>query len=169
MAYASWSVIAGEQPTTAKWNILGTNDAAFNNGSGLPTAASATATVATNESTNSGSYTDLATTTDTVTVTIGASGMALVLVEAVGDCTTSGITLNMSVALSGANTVAAGAGGTPIAQYSTVSTVNIGNGFSAFALMTGLTAGSTTFKAKYASGGGISGFFASRRVVVIPF
>lgn len=35
MAYAAWSVIAGEQPTTAKWNILGTNDASFNNGTGV--------------------------------------------------------------------------------------------------------------------------------------
>lgn len=33
--YAAWSVVAGEQPTTAKWNILGTNDAAFNTGQGL--------------------------------------------------------------------------------------------------------------------------------------
>jgi hypothetical protein len=30
MAYSAWSVIAGEQPTTSKWNILGTNDATFN-------------------------------------------------------------------------------------------------------------------------------------------
>ena len=29
MAYASWSVIAGETPTASKWNILGTNDADF--------------------------------------------------------------------------------------------------------------------------------------------
>lgn len=35
MAYASWSVVADEQPTTAKWNILGTNDAAFVDGSGM--------------------------------------------------------------------------------------------------------------------------------------
>lgn len=28
--YAAWSVTAGEQPTTAYWNILGSNDAAFN-------------------------------------------------------------------------------------------------------------------------------------------
>lgn len=37
MAYASWSVIAGEQPTAAKWNILGTNDASFNDGTGIGT------------------------------------------------------------------------------------------------------------------------------------
>ena len=35
MAYAAWSVIAGEQPTTSKWNILGTNDASFNGGTGF--------------------------------------------------------------------------------------------------------------------------------------
>lgn len=29
MAYASWSVVAGEQPSAAKWGILGTNDAYF--------------------------------------------------------------------------------------------------------------------------------------------
>lgn len=29
MAYASWSVSFGEQPSAAKWNILGTNDAYF--------------------------------------------------------------------------------------------------------------------------------------------
>lgn len=30
MAYSSWSVVFGEQPSAAKWNILGTNDAQFN-------------------------------------------------------------------------------------------------------------------------------------------
>lgn len=30
MAYASWSVTFGEQPSAAKWNILGTNDSFFN-------------------------------------------------------------------------------------------------------------------------------------------
>lgn len=30
MAYSSWSVVFGEQPSAAKWNILGTNDAEFN-------------------------------------------------------------------------------------------------------------------------------------------
>lgn len=29
MAYQSWSVVYGEQPSAAKWNILGTNDAHF--------------------------------------------------------------------------------------------------------------------------------------------
>lgn len=34
-SYASWSVVFGEQPSAAKWNILGTNDAAFNDGTGI--------------------------------------------------------------------------------------------------------------------------------------
>lgn len=35
MAYQAWSVVYGEQPTAAKWNILGTNDAGFNDGSAI--------------------------------------------------------------------------------------------------------------------------------------
>jgi hypothetical protein len=35
MAYSSWSVVFGEQPSTAKWNILGANDASFNDGTGI--------------------------------------------------------------------------------------------------------------------------------------
>lgn len=35
MAYASWSVVFGEQPSATKWNILGTNDASFNDGTGI--------------------------------------------------------------------------------------------------------------------------------------
>lgn len=37
MAYASWSVVANEQPSASKWNILGTNDASFNDGTGIGT------------------------------------------------------------------------------------------------------------------------------------
>lgn len=39
MAYASWSVVFGEQPSAAKWNILGTNDASFNDGTGIAVSA----------------------------------------------------------------------------------------------------------------------------------
>lgn len=35
MSYAAWSVVFGEQPSAAKWNILGTNDASFNDGTGI--------------------------------------------------------------------------------------------------------------------------------------
>lgn len=39
MAYATWSVVFGEQPSAAKWNILGTNDASFNDGTGIAVSA----------------------------------------------------------------------------------------------------------------------------------
>lgn len=32
MAYTFWSVVFGEQPSASKWNILGTNDAGFRDG-----------------------------------------------------------------------------------------------------------------------------------------
>lgn len=35
MAYTAWSVVFGEQPTAAKWNQLGTNDAGFKDGTNL--------------------------------------------------------------------------------------------------------------------------------------
>lgn len=35
MAYSADSFVADEQPTTSKWNKLWSNDAAFNNGSGI--------------------------------------------------------------------------------------------------------------------------------------
>lgn len=48
MAYASWSVSFGEQPSTAKWNILGTNDASFNNGTGIASLTMGATTAVTN-------------------------------------------------------------------------------------------------------------------------
>lgn len=35
MGYQVWSVVFGEQPSASKWNILGTNDASFNDGTGI--------------------------------------------------------------------------------------------------------------------------------------
>lgn len=35
MAYQVWSVVFGEQPSASKWNILGTNDVSFNDGTGI--------------------------------------------------------------------------------------------------------------------------------------
>lgn len=39
MAYSADSFVADEQPTTAKWNKLWTNDASFNDGTGIATGA----------------------------------------------------------------------------------------------------------------------------------
>jgi hypothetical protein len=35
MSYQAWSVVFGEQPSASKWNILGTNDAGFNDGTAI--------------------------------------------------------------------------------------------------------------------------------------
>lgn len=35
MAYTAWSVVYGEQPTAAKWNQLGANDAGFRDGTNI--------------------------------------------------------------------------------------------------------------------------------------
>ena len=35
MSYVAWSVVFGEQPTAAKWNILGDNDASCHDGTGI--------------------------------------------------------------------------------------------------------------------------------------
>lgn len=35
MSYQVWSVVFGEQPSASKWNILGTNDASFHDGTGI--------------------------------------------------------------------------------------------------------------------------------------
>ena len=35
MAYQAWSVVFGEQPSASKWNILGTNDLSFHDGTGI--------------------------------------------------------------------------------------------------------------------------------------
>lgn len=35
MAYTFWSVVFGEQPSASKWNILGTNDAGFKDGTNI--------------------------------------------------------------------------------------------------------------------------------------
>jgi len=61
MAYQSWSVVFGEQPSAAKWNILGTNDAAFNDGSGFPNTIGSDALVAAQTDSTPGSIADVGT------------------------------------------------------------------------------------------------------------
>lgn len=121
----------------------------------------ATAYVATSETTASTSYTDLTTTTDTVTATVGDSGMVLVLLKA--QFQNSGANYcYCSVALSGANTVAASDNYTLLAAPNAVA---VQMGIPIF--LTGLTAGSTTFKMKYKVAAG-TGTWLHRRITVIP-
>lgn len=151
MAYQSWSVVFGEQPSAAKWNILGTNDAAFNDGSGIPTANSSSATISTSQTLASSSYTDLATVGPSVTVTIGSSGKAIIIISAHGTNDTSGGSFQVGVDISGANSVAATSTKALIVRNSS----GAPDSTASFAyLHTGLSAGSTTFKLKYANSAG---------------
>lgn len=160
MAYASWSVVFGEQPSAAKWNILGTNDAAFNNGTGLPSAGATTAFVATGQTTTSTTYTDLATVGPAVTITVGSTGLVLVGIHA--QSSNSGANLNYtSFTISGATTLAAadkysiGTPGTSTGQESGVW------------ILSSQAAGSTTYTAKYRVNSG-TGTFTNRHIFAIP-
>ena len=126
----------------------------------------ASAYVATNESTGSTSYVDLTTTTDSVTVTISSSGMALVLVYAALSNANNGGQSFMSYAVSGATTVAASDASSINVQVVT-GAGNAGS-FGNMFLHTGLTPGSNTFKLKYRCVTGTA-YFATRRITVIPF
>lgn len=167
MAYAAFSVVFGEQPSAAKWNILGTNDASFNDGSGLPTANSVSATVNTSETTTSTSYVSLATTTDSVSATIGSSGKALVTIGCWMQCSlASGNAVRMTFVASGANTIAAGTA--PYVILYQTWTTNAFDERGRSWLITGLTPGSTTFAAKYLTDGG-TGTFKERNIAVVTF
>lgn len=120
------------------------------------------AAVATAETTSSASYVDLTTTTDTVTVTIGDSGIAIVFIQA-QHANTGGYNLT-SFAISGATTRAADdTTCIQAAGHASGVQVQVGNAY----VVTGLTAGSTTFKMKYKVISG-TGTFANRRIAVIP-
>ncbi len=129
----------------------------------------ATAAVATSETTTSTSYADLATTTDSVTVTIGANGLALVCLLAKMGNTTANAYSWISVDVSGASTVAAA--DTNAIKYQEYS-ANAETQAAGTVLLTGLSAGSTTFKMKYkvqtGGGGAGTGSFANRKIAVIP-
>lgn len=171
MAYASWSVTFGEQPSAAKWNILGTNDASFNDGTGIANAAigpsklatgAATSVVATTETTTSATYTGL-TTPNAVTVTVGANGLLLVTWQGVFT-NTVGNGHFISVALSSANTAASSD------AYAITGNSNVG-GFptsSYTKLFTGLTPGSTTVTLQFRVNGGSTFSGSNRSLVAIP-
>lgn len=164
MSYAAWSVVFGEQPSAAKWNILGSNDAAFNDGTGLPSADADAATVATSQGTTSTTYTDLATTGPAVTIVVGATGLMLV---GIGCSQVNNIQDNinhMSFALSGSNTLAA-ADENAVADRSNLA--SNGNVIGRTFLLEGLTPGSTTVTAKYKTNAN-TGTFADRKIWAVP-
>lgn len=120
-------------------------------------------TVAATEGTASTTYTDLTTVGPTVTVTTGTTA----LVGITGGMAQSAVGgyCNASVAVSGASTVAAGTFVLNFRSGATNQQIVATN----FNMMTGLTAGSNTFKMQYnaGAGGGTATFF-NRHLVVIP-
>ena len=113
-------------------------------GSSVPVAT--TAKVATAESTTSGSFADLATPGPSVTATVGASGKVKVTVSARVQHSVADTENYIGVNLSGANTVAAST-----IWLALPSIANKNLEFSRTTVLTGLAAGSTTFKMQYAT------------------
>lgn len=195
MSYQVWSVVFGEQPSASKWNILGSNDASFNDGTGIAndaiiarhlandaveTAAidngavtadklgngAASASVTTSQTTTSTSYTDLATVGPAVTVTIGANGLALVTFMAyIQHAVASGNTGWVSFAMSGANTLAAS--DSYALMYQTWTANAFHQGGVSF-MLTGLNPGSTTFTLKYRGSSANTTTYKNRRLSVTP-
>jgi hypothetical protein len=141
---------------------------ASNTISNVPTSAlvintAATAVVGTQETTTSTSFVDLATTTDTVTVTVGASGKAQVSLICAGYSAAGGTYARVTCQLSGANTLTA----TNNAANSILFNNNYMQTGVTF-LLTGLAAGSTTFKMKYRMDSAGTGTFLNRTISVVP-
>lgn len=120
------------------------------------------ATVVTNESTSSSSFTDLATTGPAVTVTVGPLGIAIVTIDFENDGTATGLAL-MHYAMSGANTSSPSDAPSCVCDSPTA-----GQTHSQTYILTGLTPGSTTFTAKYKANGG-SAKFSFRHMGVVSY
>lgn len=177
----TWTSAAagGSSPLTTKGDLygfttvnarvpIGTNGARLTadsgSSSGLSWLLPATNTVATSESTTSTSYTDLTTSGPAVTVTVGASGTAMVIITAKITVPGSTAITAMSFAVSGASTVSASD-----ARALFIDRSSENQRSSTVMFLTGLTAGSNTFTAKYRSTLGNTGTFADRDITVIPF
>lgn len=122
------------------------------------------AKVATSETTGSTSFTDLTTAGPAVTVTTGTSALVMLSARMVPNAIH--VQGYMAVAVSGATTLAAAvANAIEYQAYATGSEGHLG----AAILLTGLTAGSNTFTAKYQVGGAAgSSYFEHRTIAVIP-
>lgn len=122
------------------------------------------ALVATDESTASAGYVALATAGPAVTVTIGSTGLALVALYAQAYSTTANAAVHMTVAVSGATTIAPSDGNA--IKFMSPSGAE-GPAYGATILFTALTAGSNTFTANYRGGVGTA-HFLNRRLAVTP-
>jgi hypothetical protein len=123
--------------------------------------ASASATVATLQTTTSTSYTDLSTAGPAVTITTGTK--ALVLINSTLYKSNTGSNGYVGFAVSGATTIAAS--DTTAMNWNNQAYSN--NRFSVSTRVTGLTAGSNTFTLKYRITGGGTGEYENREIIVI--
>lgn len=122
------------------------------------------ATVAAQESTTSTSFTDLTTSGPAVTVTTGTK--ALVIFGASQRTTISGAVAQMSFAVSGATTRAATTNEWTNTAFGPNAT-SLNEVAAAAVVVTGLTAGSNTFTAKYCAAVGDQVQFQYRKITVI--
>ncbi len=119
--------------------------------------------VATETTTTTSPFVDLTTPGPACTLTTGTT--VLVWLSCLAFNTTAGSNAQMGVAVSGASTVAAVATEAYIVKSSGASDfIQAGYGFP----LTGLTAGSNTFTAKYAAGVSGTASFQRRRIIVLP-
>lgn len=133
--------------------IVGANDVGVN---------IAAATIATDESTSSTSYTDLATTGPAVTLTTGTS--VFIWMSAIAYKTTVSNSCWISPAVSGASSIAASDANA--VQTSSYNGLTPALPMARILLLSGLTAGSNTFTLKYRVDGGTFNFF-NRSIAVL--
>ncbi|MEV5211321.1 hypothetical protein AB0K35_27995 [Micromonospora sp. NPDC053740] len=131
----------------------------------------ASAVINTQQSTTSGTYTDLATPGPSATVTIRATGKCLVILSSQMGYATAGSIggCKASFVASGANTIAT-SGQRSINMVSSVgapSTYRIDQ-FGATFYLDGLNPGATTFTMKYGAQNGATADFSDRVIVVFP-
>ena len=124
-----------------------------------------TAVVVTSQTTTSTSYTDLATAGPAVTAVVSPSGSVLIMLTAKLSNSNANRTCWMGFAVSGATTVAAAD-----AQSLNFISANADASaqFTATYLITGLTAGSNTFTAKYKASNNAC-TFVNRSITITPY
>lgn len=183
--YTAITFVANEQPTTAKWNLIGSNFESLKTGVGFDdniiearhmAAASVgaaqldldygSAAVDTSQTTTSGSWANLATTGPSVTITVPSTGAVLILMEAETQNSTDGVRCEFSLAVSGANTISEDDQRLRLQSRAVVVSAPIYAGGAR--LLTGLTPGSTTFLMRYRVQSG-TGTYLNRKLHVIPF
>jgi len=126
------------------------------------------AAVDTAQTTTSTSYANLSTVGPAVTVIVGANGLLLVGYNFSAYNSTASLRNNMSIELSGANTISAGSSTQLEGQFrDPLSSGNQGSNIGNTTLLTGLNPGSTTLTAKYRVQGG-AGTFSSRSLWALP-